>query len=368
MSTNGNGSNGAKMRTFEDKPATREHVPLMIGIMGPSGGGKTYSALRLATGIQRVSGGEIFVIDTEARRALHYADRFKFRHVQFGAPFGPLDYLAAIEHCVRKGAKVIIVDSMSHEHEGPGGVLEMHEAEVQKLSGGNADKAERVKMLAWSKPKAARRRMINSILQQPCNFIFCFRAKEKIKVERGKPPEPRGFMPIAGEEFVYEMALNALLLPNANGIPTWQSDESGERQMIKLPEQFRSMLLNQPGPLTEDIGQQLAIWAAGDAAATPTDPEDYVIPASYSKKHGGNVLRQYDIPQLDYFVAHDKAPPALRAAARKVIEARTAPEPGAGDDPGDFDDEPDDEPTDYDPETGEVHEPGDDHEPDEAVA
>ena len=38
---------------------------------------------------QRVCGGDIFVIDTEARRALHYADAFKFRHVPFGAPFDP---------------------------------------------------------------------------------------------------------------------------------------------------------------------------------------------------------------------------------------------------------------------------------------
>lgn len=99
------------MRTFEDKPAARERVPLLIGLMGPSGGGKTYSALRLATGIQRVSGGEIFVVDTEARRALHYADRFRFRHLAFAPPFGSLDYLAAIEHCAKKGAGVVIVDS-----------------------------------------------------------------------------------------------------------------------------------------------------------------------------------------------------------------------------------------------------------------
>ena len=352
MSTNGNG-NGGKARSFEDKPAVREHVPLMIGLMGPSGGGKTFSALRLATGIQKVTGGEIFVIDTEARRALHYASRFKFRHVAFGAPFGPLDYLAAIEHCVRKGAKVVIVDSMSHEHEGPGGVLEMHEAEVQRLSGGDAEKADRIKMLAWSKPKAARRRMINSILQQPCNFIFCFRAKEKLKIERGKQPEPRGFMPIAGEEFVYEMTLNALLLPNAGGVPTWQSKELGEKQMIKLPEQFRSLLLTSRDPLSEAVGKELATWAAGDESALPpgADPEEYVIPATWSKKHGGNPLRRYDVEQLEFFANNEKAQPALRAAAKRAIAQRTAPEPSAPE-PG-ASDEPD--PADYDPETGEVH-------------
>jgi hypothetical protein len=111
-------------RVFEDHEAKRGAVPLLVGLVGPSSGGKTFSALRLATGIQRVTGGDIFVIDTESRRSLHYADQFKFRHVPFPAPFGPLDYLAAIEYCVKRGAKVVIVDSMSHEHEGPGGVLE----------------------------------------------------------------------------------------------------------------------------------------------------------------------------------------------------------------------------------------------------
>ena len=83
--------------------------------------------------MQRVTGGDIFYIDTESRRALHYADTFKFRHVPFSAPFCPLDYLDAIEHCVSKGAGVVVVDSMSHEHEGHGGVLEWHGREVERL-------------------------------------------------------------------------------------------------------------------------------------------------------------------------------------------------------------------------------------------
>lgn len=250
-------------RSFEDKQAVRTRVPLMIGIMGPSGGGKTFSALRLASGMQRVTGGDTFVIDTEARRALHYADQFKFRHVQFDAPFSPSDYLAAIEHCIKRGATTVVVDSMSHEHEGPGGVLEMHEAELERLSGGDRAKAERVKMLAWSKPKQERRRLINSVLQRQCNMIFCFRAKEKIKPEKGGQIQELGFMPIAGEEFLYEMTVNFLLLPTANGEPTWQTDMRGEKQMIKLPKQFRSLFTG--GSLSEEQGEAMAKWAAGDA-------------------------------------------------------------------------------------------------------
>lgn len=254
---------GNTARTFEDTEAKRERVPLMVGLVGPSGGGKTFSALRLATGIQRVTGGDIFVIDTEAKRSLHYADRFRFRHLSFSAPFSPLDYLQAIEHCQKKGARVIVVDSMSHEHEGPGGVLEMHSRELDRMAGDDWNKREKMNMLAWQKPKAERRRMINTLLQLPISAIFCFRAKEKIKIQKGEKPAPMGYMPIAGEEFVFEMMVNCLLLPRADGVPTWQSDEIGERATMKLPAQFTSLFARREA-LCEDHGEALAKWAEGD--------------------------------------------------------------------------------------------------------
>lgn len=255
-------------RSFEDSEAQRSRVPLLVGLVGPSGSGKTVSALRLATGMQRVDHGPIFLIDTEARRALHYADKFAFRHVEFGAPFSPLDYLAAIEHCVRRGAGTIIVDSGSHEHEGPGGVLEWHEREVQRMSRGDSAKAERVKMLGWQKPKAARRRLINTVLQMPCNVIFCFRAKEKLQIKPGQEPKPRGWMAISGDEFIYEMTVNALLLPGARGVPTWQSSDAGSREQIKRPGWAEEMLGDRQ--LDEQAGEALARWAAGEVKRSPS--------------------------------------------------------------------------------------------------
>jgi len=239
-------------------------MPLLIGLIGPSGGGKTYSALRLATGIQTIAGGDIFVLDTEARRALHYADRFRYRHVPFEAPFGPLDYLAAIEHCVSRGATTIVIDSMSHEHEGPGGVLEMHSAEVRRMSGSDPKKAEKVKLLAWAKPKQERQQLIARIVQLGINLICCFRAKEKFKPVGGQVQQ-LGWMPIAGPEFVYEMTVSALLLPNANGVPTWQPEHDGERQMVKMPGFARDMF---QGQITEETGCNLAAWATGAPSGT----------------------------------------------------------------------------------------------------
>lgn len=252
-------------RSFAARPAVRESVPLLIGLMGASGAGKTYSALRLATGLQEVRGGEIFFIDTEARRALHYADQFKFQHVQFDAPFGSLDYLASIEHCVKQGAKVIVIDSMSHEHIGPGGYLLTHEAEVERMAGNDYAKRERVKMAGWIKPSSYRQQMITGILQLNVNLIFCFRSKEKTKPVKGGGIQELGFMPIAGEELLFEMTVNCLLMPKCGGVPTWRSDQIGEKLMMKLPKQFIDIFAEQKS-LDEETGRQIAAWARGDVS------------------------------------------------------------------------------------------------------
>lgn len=241
-------------RNFTHRLATRDKTPLLVGIVGPSSSGKTFSALRLATGFQRVNPGEIFVIDTEAGRALQYADDFKFVHVPFGAPFGPLDYLDVIKYCIDNGATNIVIDSMSHEHEGPGGVLEIQAAEFVRLG-------PKLQGLSWNKPKSEHRRLINTILQFNCNFIFCFRAKEKLDWD-AKPPKPLGFMAIGGGEWMYEMTAQCLLLPMARGVPAWQSAMAGEKETIKLPKQFEQTFAASP-QLTEDIGESMAKWAAG---------------------------------------------------------------------------------------------------------
>lgn len=267
-------------RQWADNEAKRERVPMLVGLVGPSGSGKTYSALRLATGMQKVTGGEVFYIDTESRRALHYADSFDFRHVPMDAPFSPLDYIEAIEYCVKRKAGVVIVDSMSHEHEGPGGVLEMHESELDRMAGNDFKKRDRMTFAAWAKPKAQRRKLINTVLRLGVNAVFCFRAKEKLRILPGKQPINRGWQPIAGEEFIYEMTISCLLYPGANGVPNWSPDESDERQMLKRPENLRSVFRDGE-PLSEATGEGLAAWAGGDVPSVAA-PEK---PASESPPH-----------------------------------------------------------------------------------
>lgn len=275
------------MREFQDLPATRQRIPVLCSLYGPAGSGKSFSALRIATGIQRVTGGDIYAIDTESRRMLHYADRFRFRHVEFRPPHGPADYLAALQHCIAKKATIVIIDSASHMHEGEGGTLEAHAAETKRLAQAWGVKEDVAKISAWNKPKQELRRFINALLQTDVNTIMCFRAKQKLLIKKGEQPQSKGYMPIAAEELAFEMTINALLYPGASGVPTWHSDEIGEREMIKLPGQFHSLAKETAGrQLDEDFGEALAKWAAGGevtraaevrsairAAETPADLE-----------------------------------------------------------------------------------------------
>jgi hypothetical protein len=246
---------------------------LFVGIAGPSASGKTFSALRLATGIQRTAPGDIYVIDTEAGRALHYADQFKFQHVPFSPPFGPLAYLDAIRFCVDKGASVIVIDSASHLHEGEGGLLDLHESEMDRMAGPNADykRREQMKWAAWIKPKQEMKRFIQCLLQLQTNVIFCFRARDKVKPVRGGDPLELGFSAIAGDDLIYEMTLQALLLPGSRGVPSWEPKGGKNEQLqTKLPGQFVEFL-KRSGPLSEDMGEAMGKWARGDtvAGATP---------------------------------------------------------------------------------------------------
>lgn len=281
----------APVRNFEAKTAVREHVPLLIGLVGPSSSGKTKSALLIAEGIQSIVGGDVFGIDTESRRMGHYAAEHRFQHVEFNAPFGSLDYLAALRYCAGKGGKTIIVDSATHEHEGPGGLIDFQEKELDRLAGDDWAKRERVKMLAWQKPKAARRQLISGLLQLNANFIFCFRAREKtkpMKVNGKTEIVELGFMPIAGEEFLFEMTVNCMLPPKSNGVPVWQSEHIGERGIMKLPSYLAHAF---PANKSIDVatGRTLALWAKGTitspvaAQTIPSAPADPPAPATQSR-------------------------------------------------------------------------------------
>lgn len=251
--------------SYTFRPAVREQVGLLIGIIGCSGSGKTYSAMRLASGI--VGEGKKFaVIDTESRRSLHYADMFKFDMCEIHAPFKPQSYIDAIKAADDAGYPVIVVDSFSHEWAGEGGILDWQEEELTRMAGDSYQKREACKMAAWIKPKMAHKQMVQRLLQCKATLILCFRAEEKMKMEKDSAGKtvivPIGFQPICSKEIPYEMTVSFLLTPDKPGMP----------QPIKLQEQHKA-LFPLDKPINEESGKKVAAWAKGGKAPDPPGPQ-----------------------------------------------------------------------------------------------
>jgi len=204
---------------------------------------------------------------------------------------------------------------MSHEHEGPGGVLEEHDREAERLAEKWKTSLDKASMGAWQAPKAKRQRLINTILQLPVNFVLTFRAKEKMKIVTGQNPEPLGWQHIGGDEYLYECTISGLLYPQADGVPSWKPSVKGERSVIKLPKYFRHLFESQP-QLSEDIGEQLARWAAGAAIAPPVD-----FAAAYA---AASTKAAYDELETKRRVAWSTATTEQKAAWRTASEAAIA--------------------------------------------
>lgn len=255
-------------RTFESGPARREATYLAFAIVGYSGSGKTKSALRMADGMRRVKSGPTFVVDSNLRRSLHHADVHDFQVVHLTPPFDPDSWGAAFQHCISKGAARIVVDSFSDEHEGDGGVLEWHEAEIERMAKGDPDKALKVSRAAWKAPKDAHKRLRLWMWQQPVDWILCYRAKDK----QDAAQKPLGMQPVGGADVIFDLLFSVLLPPKGDGRPVWTAYDGSalthaEKQLVKMTSWFGPMFAANP-QLNEDIGEQLARWATGaDVAA-----------------------------------------------------------------------------------------------------
>ena len=250
--------------SFTFRLAIREEVGLLIGLIGPSGGGKTYTAMRLAKGI---CGDKPFaVIDTEAGRARHYAELFKFDHGDLKPPFRPSSYADAIKAADEAGYKAVIVDSFSHEWAGEGGILDWQEEELNRMAGDDWKKREACKMAAWIKPKMAHKQMVQKLLQVRANIIICFRAEEKVKMERDQNGKvqivPMGWQPICSKELPYELTVSFLLTPDKPGFP----------QPIKLQEQHKK-LFPLDRQINEESGKLISEWATGGKAKEENHPK-----------------------------------------------------------------------------------------------
>lgn len=180
--------------------ATRQAVRLKIGIQGPSGSGKTLGALALATAL--APNGKVAVIDTENGSASLYGDRFQFDTLNLGAPYTTARYMEAIDAAVSAGYEVIVLDSISHQWMGEGGILSRKE--LLDSRGGNS-------YTNWAKFTVEHEQFKAKLLSAPVHLVATVRAKQDYVVEQtanGKSaPRKIGMAPVQREGMEYEFSI-----------------------------------------------------------------------------------------------------------------------------------------------------------------
>lgn len=317
------------------------NLPLMVALMGYAHSGKTYSALALATGFQRVVGGDIWVIGTEGDTALQYADTFAFRHVRLDPPYSGDDYLAAVEHCVAQGARNIVIDNLSYEHTGEGGLLDAKDAIVSRMIESarkkpwNRDKTDEqiedaIGQIAWAQAKEPRKRLERA-LERHRNagviFTLTYRAGEKyVPKKRGDKDAPDHQWKIEGtSQLPYVATLRWLLRNGGDGRAVYVARTDEERAVCKTPDPYRPFCKDGV-QLSADMGEAIARYARGSReqssaakASQAKSAGDGRLEFSARYEHASGAVEDADPPDLDaYLIWLDSQP-----ASAKRDEHRT---------------------------------------------
>lgn len=183
------------------RKAERRKAKLRLGLAGPSGAGKTMSALKLAAGL----GGRICLIDTERGSGDLYAHLFNYDIITIEPPFKPSAYVEAIKAAEAAGYDVIIVDSLSHAWSDEGGLLD----QADKLSaGGN-------RFTVWADLTPQHRLLVNALIGSPKHIVATVRSKTAYELQeytdqkgnKKSRPVKMGMAPVQREGMEYEFTV-----------------------------------------------------------------------------------------------------------------------------------------------------------------
>lgn len=266
------------------KKATRKQVKLRLGLSAVAGGGKTMSALLLAYGMTN-DWSKIAVIDTENGSASLYSHLGDFNAIDLEAPFSPERYIQAIKMCEDAGMEVIILDSITHEWDGKGGILD-----ISNSMTGNS-------FTNWAKLTPRHDAFINSMLQSKCHIISCVRRKQDYEMTKGSDGklkvEKAGLKEITREGFEYELTLNFNVEINHHA--TASKDRTG-------------LFMDQPGfVITPETGHKLMEWCnSGEIALTPLETASKEMSEVQTIEELKNVWTKYKSLQTDEVFAKAK--------------------------------------------------------------
>ncbi|SCY36481.1 signal recognition particle subunit FFH/SRP54 (srp54) [Nonlabens sp. Hel1_33_55] len=217
--------------------AERHQVKLRLGLSGASGFGKTMSALLLAYGITE-NWSKICVIDTENNSASLYSHLGDYNVLTLNEPYSPERYIEAISICEEQGMEVVIIDSITHEWQGNGGCLSIHE----KLGGRFQD---------WAKVSPRHQSFIDKILNSTAHIITTVRRKIDYSLDtngNGRTTVIKhGTKEITREGFEYELTVNFELI--------------NDKHLVSVSKDRTGLFMNKPEFIINSAtGRKLKSW------------------------------------------------------------------------------------------------------------
>lgn len=271
--------------------ATKHESKLRLAIAGPSGGGKTFTALTLATHL--APGGRIALLDTERGSASKYAPlpgekadpskgTFDFDACDLDPPYHPDRFVEAIQFAAKSGYQVLIVDSLSHAWNGPGGLLELVDEFAKRMKTSNS-------FAGWKDATPIQARLIDAFMAADLHVISTMRSKMEYVLEtneKGKSvPRKVGMAPIQrdGVEYEFDIFLEMDIDNNAIVQKSRCSAISGKvipRPGKPLADALHEWLRGAPATARDaHQAQQQPAAGASPAAAAPAPATPALTPA-----------------------------------------------------------------------------------------
>lgn len=295
------------MSEFEIHRATKRRAKLRLGMSGPAGSGKTYSALLIASGL----GGRVGMIDTEHGSGDLYADLLPegYDVLRLAPPFTPGRYIEAIRAMEQAGVTTIIIDSLTHAWSGEGGSLD-RQGKIADRSGNSWQ--------AWRQVTPEHNALVEALLQSRCHIIATMRAKTEYVQEKdertGKQTVRKiGLAPIMRDGIDYEFTIFMELDVQHNAYVGKDRTRLFDGQIIR--------------PDTE-VGRRLLTWLqAGEeepAAAPPALSEQQKKELANSISSAHDLDELYHVFAAAYRTANAVPDTAALAELTRVKDERKA--------------------------------------------
>jgi hypothetical protein len=260
-----------QMTTIQARRAKREKLIAAIQIAGPSGAGKTLSALLMAQGFMKAKypdmdeydlWGKIALVDTEHERSLVYEGKQddktygvrigEFVFVPLEKPYTVQRYNQAVKAAKDAGAEIVIIDSISHAWEAEGGLLDL-----QQQKGGNFQ--------AWREINPVYGDFVDLAIgvKHRIHTIATARSKQEYAMEQSETGKlsvkKLGLKQVQRDslEYEFQVVFNVEMDHRA----TTSKDNSG-------------LFETNPGPITPEHGRKLFDWLEAGIDVKGKEEED----------------------------------------------------------------------------------------------